>query len=73
MISKKKLLLIKNLMKKSIQYHWNQHDNMFVKWRADSRYAGDEHPFLLILAIVIIVLDISLTITYVNSGKIDKK
>lgn len=37
------------------------------------RYAGDEHPFLLILAIVIIVLDISLTIRYVNSGKINKK
>ena len=36
-------------------------------------YAGDEHPFLLILAIVIIVLDISLTIRYVNSGRINRK
>ena len=36
-------------------------------------YAGDEHPFLLILAIVIIALDISLTIRYVNSGRIDRK
>lgn len=36
-------------------------------------YAGDEHRFLLILAIVIIVLDISLTIRYVNSGRINRK
>lgn len=36
-------------------------------------YAGDEHPFLFILSMIIIVLDISLTIRYVNSGKIDKK
>ena len=36
-------------------------------------YAGDQRPVLLILAIIIFALDISLTIRYVNSGKIDRK
>ena len=36
-------------------------------------YAGDQRPILLILAIIIFALDISLTIRYVNSGKIDRK
>ena len=32
-IIEKKLLPMENLMQKSIQYPWNQHDDMPFKWR----------------------------------------